>query len=76
MELATLKEEAESAEHRFNQERTKRRTQSAREEERILQDMRAAEESLAMQEVAVANQREDARHMYAVSAERLLDGVS
>lgn len=75
MELANLKEDSESGEHRFNQERSRRRALAAREEERIAFETRAAEEALAMQEVAVANKREDARHMYETDLSRIRDKV-
>jgi len=66
LEHSGVKQEGEALEHGAADERTRRRTKFARDEERLLADLAAAEEALARQEVQGANRREDARAMYAV----------
>jgi len=66
MEVAGVKQEGESIEARFNEERTRRRTKFAREEERLMAELASADEALSRQEVHVANRKEDACAMYAV----------
>lgn len=67
-----MKEEGDSIDHKCNEERHHRKMKFSREEEKLLTAAGEAEKSLSQQEVQIANKKEDARAMYAVSSTQLI----